>query len=164
MAVQIKTWGATYYPKEADREAQKAFAMNDRRLAHDILWDASNNGWGHNGWSIPDRWALNEVVNGWSRPAKELSYSAINQEFEKTGRPLMTCFENRVTRVTAEVRVLASKPPSIAFLFDEEVETGCTITETSDQKLSMSITAGFAGIEATVSVKQRLFALHFKSH
>ncbi len=164
MSSQISTWGATYYPKDADREAQKAFACNDRRLAHDILWDASNNGFGHNGWSIPDRYALNDVVSGWSRPAKELSYRAINSEFEKNGRPLMTCFENRVTKVTAEVRVLASKPPGITFLFDQEVEIGCTTTETSDQKLSMSITAGFAGMEATVSVKQRLLALHLKSH
>ncbi len=79
-------------------------------------------------------------------------------------RSFQTYFENRVTRVTAEVRVLAAKPPSAEFLFDEEVETGCTTTESSDQKLSMSITVGFAGIEATVSVKQRLIALHLKSH
>ena len=103
----ITTWAATYDPVEADMAAQKAFSRNDKRCAHDILWDASDNERGKNGWNIPDRGALNKVVNEWSRPAEELSYVAINSELAKRKLPVMTYFGNRVVRVTAQIITLA---------------------------------------------------------
>jgi hypothetical protein len=58
-----------------------ALAKNDRRLAHDILWDASENGPGKNGWCIPDRGALNAVVNEWPLSDQEaLTYENIKDK------------------------------------------------------------------------------------
>jgi hypothetical protein len=147
----ITTWGATYDPLEADDAAQRAHARSDKRCAHDIFWDASENEKGKNGWSIPDRGALNKVVNEWSRPSTELSYAAINRELASRKLPQMTYFQNRVVKVTAQIILLGEKKGKSEFLFDKMVKEGCTITETTDRKLSASISAGFAGIGGSVS-------------
>jgi hypothetical protein len=52
-------------------------AKGDKRLAHDIMWDSSNNDKGQNGWCIPDRVALNDAVNAWRKPVDELSYASL---------------------------------------------------------------------------------------
>jgi hypothetical protein len=154
---KIHTFGAHYHPLTAEHEARIALAKDDRRLAHDILWDASENGPGKNGWCIPDRGALNAVVNEWpNRSDQDLdafTYANIKVKLQKASKPAPTLVENYVTKVTASFKKLGSKEGQSGYIFREVVSVGSTTTESTDKKISVGISAGLAGLgEVSVSV------------
>jgi hypothetical protein len=158
---KIRTFGAHYDPLTAEHEARIALAKSDRRLAHDILWDASENGPGKNGWCIPDRGALNAVVSEWPLSDPEsLTYENIRNKLQKASKPAPTLIENYVTKVTASYQKLGSKEGRSGWKFTDEVSVGSTVTESTDKKISVGISAGLAGLgEMSVSVsviKKRL--------
>lgn len=161
---KIRTYGAHYDPLTAEHEARIALAKKDRRLAHDILWDASENGPGKNGWCFPDRGALNAVVIEWPASTKEeiesLTYENIEKKLRKASKPAPTLVENYVTKVTASFEKLGAKEGKSGYVFKEKVKVGSTITESTDKKISVGISAGLAGLgEMSVSVsviKKRL--------
>lgn len=150
-ASQIETWGITYDPMMAELKSQEALAKGDKRLAHDILWDASCNGKGQNGWCIPDRGALNDAVNAWISRPDELSYASISQEIAKRGKKAPTLIGNPIIKATAAIEILGAKKGTSGYVFSQEVTTGRTKTTTLDKKLSMGISVAHLGIEASVS-------------
>lgn len=158
---KITTYGHHYDPFTAEHEARIALAKNDRRAAHDILWDASENFKGKNGWCIPDRDAMNAVVNEWPiSDSDSLTYENVKKKLQKAGKPAPTLVENYVTKVTASFKKLGSKEGRSGWIFKEKVSVGSTITESTDKKISVGISAGLAGLgEMSVSVsviKKRL--------
>jgi hypothetical protein len=146
----VTTWGITFDPFCAEMKAQEALFKGDKRLAHDILWDASNNSQGQNGWCIPDRGSFNDAVNSWPSD-KDISYFAISKDLESRGRDPLRMVGNPILRATASVVVLAKKEGRSDYVFEEEVTTGYSETTTIDQKLGMGLGVAFAGIELSVS-------------
>lgn len=154
-AANVKTWGVTYDPMLAELKAQEALAKGDKRLAHDILWDSSNNDKGQNGWCIPDRGALNDAVNAWSRPVDELSYASISRDIAARGRLPLTLIGNPIIKATAAIQILGKKEGKSGYVFHEEVTIGRTTTTVLDKKLSMGLSVAYLGIEASVSASFR---------
>jgi hypothetical protein len=146
----VTTWGITFDPFKAEMAAQEAVCKGDKRLAHDILWDASNNSQGQNGWCIPNRGHFNDAVNAWSSD-KDISYMAISKELVSRGRDPLRMVGNPILRATASIAVLGKKEGRSGYFFEEEVTTGYSETTTIDHKLSMGLGLAFAGIELQVS-------------
>ena len=131
--------------------AQDALCKGDKRLAHDILWDASNNNpQGQNGWCIPSRGHLNDAVNAWPSD-KDISYLAISKELVSRGKDPLRMVDNPILRATVSVAVLGKKEGKSSFVFDMEQTTGCSGTATIDCELSMGLGRAFVGIELLVS-------------
>ena len=152
-----ETWGKKYQPSEAVAIARGGMAANDRRLAHDVLWDASMNGHlgtAGNGWSIPDRSAFNAVVNDWPfDKGQELSYEGIASALVKKSKMPCARAQNRVTRVTASIHTIADIQASNGgTLLTYHFKCGSNTTETTFEKLNASISCGFGPFEASVSV------------
>ncbi len=147
----VTTWGVTFDPFCAEMAAQEALCKGDKRLAHDILWDASNNNpKGQNGWCIPNRGHFNDAVNAWPIE-KDISYFAISKDLVSRGRDPLRMVGNPILRATASIAVLGKKEGKSGYVFEQEVTTGLSTTTTIDQKLSMGLGLAFAGIELSVS-------------
>jgi hypothetical protein len=151
-ATQITTWGVTFDPFVAELKAQEAVAKGDRRLAHDIFWDASNNGPGQNGWCIPDRGSFNEEVWAYAGEIEDLSYSVISKALTARGRQPLILVGNPIKKATASIEILAQKGEGKnEFAYVKDVTVGQSTTTTIDKKLSMGLGGAFLGIEASVS-------------
>lgn len=142
----ISVYSKWYNPSTAVVDARGALARGDVRLAHDLLWDSSNNGKGNNGWNInsSDRDAFNDVVRNLSPP--ELSYERISEVLVKKGKKPLYFTQNHVTKITAEVVSLGDKTGSHKMDWQQSYHTGFTSTHSKDSKISASISGGLLGI------------------
>jgi hypothetical protein len=139
----IAVYSKWYNPFTAVVDARGALARGDVRLAHDLLWDTSNNGIGNNGWNInsSERDAFNDVVRKLSPP--ELSYERISEVLVKNGKKPLYFTQNRVTKITAEVVSLGDKTGSHKMDWSQSWHTGCTNTHSKDSKASASVSVGW---------------------
>jgi hypothetical protein len=149
-AMQIKTWGVTYDPFLAELKAQEAMAKGDKRLAHDILWDASNNDKGQNGWCIPDRGALNDAVNAWRGSFDDFSYATLSAAMVARGKQPLTLIGNPIVKATASIEILGRKEGKSGYVFEQTLTVGRTTTTVLDKKVSMGLAVAYLGIEASV--------------
>ena len=93
-ATQIHRWGVSYDAFLAELKAQEAVAEGDKRLAHDMLWHASNKDKGHNGCCMPATGGLNGAGNAWRGAVEDMSYASLSRAAVQTGKQPPTLIGN----------------------------------------------------------------------
>ena len=82
--------GVSYDAFLAELKAQEAVAEGDKRLAHDMLWHASNKDKGQNGCCMPDTGGLNGAGSAWRGAVEDMSYASLSSAAVQTGKqPLL---------------------------------------------------------------------------
>ena len=105
-ATQIPRWGVSY---DAFFAELKAVAEGDKRLAHGMLWQASNKDKGHkdkghkdkghkdkghNGCCMPATGGLNGAGNAWRGAVEDMSYASLSSAAVQTGKQPLTLIGN----------------------------------------------------------------------